>query len=226
MTNVINHRELALSRLATQFRESVNLIGYIYALIKESDALETVLNQILNERSLDVAIGEQLDVLGEIVGRSRVIERGIFVPFFGFFGTPNGNGFNTFPFYDGVSETISNGSLDDDIYRLYIRAKIASNQSSGTHEDFVTVFKLLFGQGTRLITEDLGNANANLIIFHSFTPEEEQLIINAKLNKILPLVAGVNYTFQKVNANGSMGFQGNPLATGFNNGGFLSSIGV
>ena len=226
MTDPIDHKLLAISRLAVQFRESPNLIGYIEALIDEGDGLETAFQQILNERSISIAIGTQLDILGEIVGQPRFIENGFFPSFFGFDGQPNATSFNDGPFWNGIDDTITDGDLDDDIYRLYIRTKAFTNSASSSHEDFVSVFKILFGTQTKTLTTDLGNASTEITIAHSFTPEEEQLIINGKTTKTLPLAAGINYTFFKVAGDGSMGFAGNPFATGFNNGGFLSPIGA
>lgn len=47
MIDIINHRDLAESRLATQFKESPNLIAYIRALIRENDELESVFQDLL-----------------------------------------------------------------------------------------------------------------------------------------------------------------------------------
>ena len=222
----INHADKAISRLAVQFRESPNLIGYIRALVAEGDDLETVFHQILNERSIDTSAGAQLDILGELVGQSRNVIDGAFVTYFGFLGNPNATGFNTDPFWDGISPLTATGFLTDAQYRQYIKAKIAVNYSTGVHGDFVTVFKILFGSATKVMTENLGNANARVYIGHNFTPEDELLIVSSDKNKILPRAAGVNIEYLKFPAGGPFGFAANPLAGGFNNGGFFSSIGV
>ena len=226
MIDPIDHKLKAIARLAVQFRESPNLIGYIQALLDEGDDLETAFQQILNERSIDTAIGVQLDILGEIVDQARHIQAGFFPAFFGFPGQPSGTGFNGAPFWNGTDPTTSDGDLTDDAYRLYIRAKAFTNSASSTHEDFVSVFKVLFGNDTRVTTLDVGNAHCDVLISHGFTPEEEQLLIHGKSNNTLPLAAGIQYRFLKTGGNGSVGFAGNPFATGFNNGGFLSEIGV
>lgn len=222
----IDHKALAVSRLAVQFRESPNLIGFIQAIIQEGEDLEVVFQQILNERSISNAVGVQLDILGELVGQSRYIENGFFAKFFGFNGQPNGTGFNQNTFWNGIQGLITDGNLDDDTYRLYIRAKAFTNLAKGKTEDFIAVFKILFGEDTKTITFNPGNAHCHIAIAHEFTPEEEQLIVNSKQSKVLPLAAGIKYTFFKTSGNGSFGFNGNPFATGFNNGGFLSEIGA
>ncbi len=226
MIDPINHSDLAISRLAVQFKESENLIGYIRALVAEGDELETVFQQLLNERSISTAVGVQLDILGELVGQSRSVIDGAFVKYFGFANNPNGDGFNTEPYWDGQAPLITTGFLTDDQYRNYIRAKAFTNHATGVHEDFVAVFKLLFGEDTKVMTENLGNANARIYIGHDFTAEDELLIRSSKKNKILPRAAGVGVEYVKFPAGGPFGFSANPLAGGFNTGGFFSLIGV
>lgn len=226
MTDYIDHKELAISRLAVQFSESENLKSYIRALVSENNNLENVMQDILSLRSIETSTGQQLDNIGTLVGRPRYIVDGFIVKYFGFLGQKNASAFNTEPFYKEGSPKVSSGDLDDEIYRLYIKAKAFTNHSDTSHESLVSIFKLLFGENTKVVTEDLGSANCKVTIGHSFTAEEEQLIITSKVNKILPLTAGVTYQFWKTAGNGSFGFAGNPFAVGFGNGGFLSEIGA
>ena len=73
MITQIDHKVLGQSRLATQFRESTNLINCILNLLIEANNLEQVLLDISTDRYLDSAIGVQLDILGIIVGQSREV---------------------------------------------------------------------------------------------------------------------------------------------------------
>lgn len=67
---------------------------------------------------IDTAIGKQLDVLGEIIGRSRIVN---FQP------------------ADGSSPV-----LDDEDYRLILKAKIAQNQWDGTIPQVYKTWRSLF----------------------------------------------------------------------------------
>lgn len=91
-------------------------------------SLEAALQQLLTERSIDTAVGAQLDVIGRIVGQPR------------------------------------NG-LDDDTYRRYCRARIATNKSNGTIENLITVTDLVVydDDATYKLTQE-GNATARLRI--------------------------------------------------------------
>ena len=84
MTDPIDHRALAESRLANQFKESPNLIAYIKALLRENDELETVFQDLLNDRYIDTAVGVNLDIVGEIVGQARDFTQTVNGLFFGF----------------------------------------------------------------------------------------------------------------------------------------------
>jgi len=77
MMNQIDHEILGESRLATQFRESTNLIAYILNLLLEANTLEQLFFDINTGRYLDSAVGTQLDILGSIVGQPREIISGI-----------------------------------------------------------------------------------------------------------------------------------------------------
>lgn len=93
----MNNNEKLLSTLITPFQ-----------------SLETALQQLLTERSIDTAVGAQLDVIGRIVGQPR-------------------------------------NSLDDDTYRRYCRARIATSRSNGTVQDVITVTDLIIYDDTATI---------------------------------------------------------------------------
>jgi len=69
--SIINHGDTGEDKLVTQFKEAANLIAFIRALLKGSDDLETVFNDLLDNRWIDTGEGVQLDNIGEIVGQER-----------------------------------------------------------------------------------------------------------------------------------------------------------
>lgn len=92
-----------------------NIVKLLTALITPGQSIEDTLQQLLTERSVDLAIGAQLDLVGKLVGESR-------------------------------------GGLDDDTYRLYIRARIATNRSNGTIADLIKVAALIINNVAATIT--------------------------------------------------------------------------
>lgn len=69
----INHKEQAKEQVIQQYKESHNFIMYLLAMIDQDDAIEDALYDLLDNRHLEVAEGEQLNALGRIVGISRNI---------------------------------------------------------------------------------------------------------------------------------------------------------
>ena len=130
----IDHNTLAESRLATQFKESVNLIAYINSLLIEANTLEDVFCDLLEQRWIDTASGINLDILGSIVGQTRSMIDSSDIDYFGFNNYVLSNPFSS---YNDVSLggslisifTPETGfrSLNDEEYRLFIKSRIYRN---------------------------------------------------------------------------------------------------
>ena len=127
MATPIDHEELAISRLVSQFREATTLIAYIQALLSEANTLEEVGHSLITGRSLDGAVGVQLDILGEIVGQPRVLIDATTTPYFGFQGAPNAQSFGDIndPTVGGRFRSVDEQAtgyrtLSDEEYRFYL----------------------------------------------------------------------------------------------------------
>lgn len=106
-------------------------------------------------------VGNQLDIIGQWVGVSRVVS----VPIGGVFFTwddtqSDGWDYGT---WQPVPPTSSLTSLPDDVYLTLIRAKIAANQWDGTTEGAYKIWSAVFPQFVILI-QDLNNMTYNLAI--------------------------------------------------------------
>jgi hypothetical protein len=65
---VVNYCDNSKLRLVEQFKQSVLLQGLICALLSEVQDLDVVFQDLLVNRAVDTAVGEQLEQLAEIVG--------------------------------------------------------------------------------------------------------------------------------------------------------------
>jgi hypothetical protein len=63
--------EIALSRLPEQFKGRPNIEALIRAVVASFDEFDVEARRLLVERTLDTAVGAQLDVIGRIVGQPR-----------------------------------------------------------------------------------------------------------------------------------------------------------
>lgn len=83
-----------------------NIEKLVATLATPFQSLENALQQLLTERSVDTAVGAQLDVIGKLVGQPR------------------------------------NGLVDAD-YRRYVRARVATNRSTGVVDDLINITELI-----------------------------------------------------------------------------------
>lgn len=217
MSDLIEHKDLAISRLATQYRESPNLIAYIRALFVEADNLEEVFQSLLTERWIDTAVGVNLDILGAIVGQPRVLVDATILSYFGFSPDPGASSYGTVtdPSIGGrfraIDEsTTGNRRLTDDEYRFFIRARIVKNSITPTIQSLVDFFKLLFDAPEILISE--GNTFYQVAIGKLLTANEKAFITSTD---IIPKVAGVGVGYINYTADEAFSFSGIPTGLGF-----------
>ncbi|MBZ9939124.1 DUF2612 domain-containing protein [Mesorhizobium sp. BR1-1-16] len=129
------------------FTATVAISGESYAnLINAAQALPAAFD-------LDTAIGAQLDVGGEWVGRSRYIVTPIGNAWFSW--DTEGLGWGQGVWRDPYASDTGLTRLDDDTYRLLLRAKIAANQWDGTVGGAAAALDIVFGgTATILYVED------------------------------------------------------------------------
>ncbi|GAA5786153.1 DUF2612 domain-containing protein [Chitiniphilus shinanonensis] len=108
--------------------------------------------ELASEFDLDSAIGAQLDVVGEWVGISRHVNTLLTGVYFSF--DVDGLGFDQGvwkgPFDPDSGLTV----LDDETYRLLIRAKIGANHWDGTMDGSKAILDLIFQGDTHVFVED------------------------------------------------------------------------
>lgn len=218
-STVLDHESLGRSRVATQYTESQKFLAYIRALLDSSAELESVLQKVAEQSDIDLAEGVNLDVIGEIVGVSRILPDSIAVRFFGFEGQPGGDVFGEegalgigSRFRDELEPETATSVLADPEYRLLIRAKIVKNHAHGTNEDILQGLAYLFN-APRTVVEDLGRMAIGVAIGRQLTFQEKALVT---VLDILPRPAGVRInwraTFDSANY---FGFDGQPGALSF-----------
>lgn len=67
----IDHAELGAERLLHQWKDSPKVQGLFKSFLEQSDLLEDIFLQILDDRGIHQAVGIQLDVIGELFGVQR-----------------------------------------------------------------------------------------------------------------------------------------------------------
>lgn len=230
---VIDYLSEARSRYTQQFLydpvsdEGAKIFDkYVQVLLGGKIELQEVFRQLMQERSLDTAIGVNLDNIGEIVGQPRTLLSVDIFEFFGFAGVPNAGGFGDFYdpsvgaiFYDANNPRFGNITLSDDVYRIFIKAKIAKNSTHAKPEEVMEFANFIFSTSGSTI-QDEGDAAYTLYIGRLLTGFEISLLnyiqktdnYNASL---LPQPLGVKVNYGNFNYDNFFAFSGVPNAKGF-----------
>ena len=218
----MDHLAVGRGRVAAQYTESQKFLAYIRALLASSAELEAVLQKVAEQVDIDLAEGVNLDVIGEIVGISRIIPASVQLAFFGFqdnaaalnFGEEGSQGIGA-RFYDEGEPYLATSVLNDPEFRLLIRAKIVKNHALGTNEDVIAGLAYLFGGGMaiQVAVEDIGGMAIQVAVGRPLTYLEKVLITNLD---VLPRPAGVRISQRVTYSTTSyFGFDGQNSALSF-----------
>ncbi|MCH4224537.1 MAG: DUF2612 domain-containing protein [Alcaligenes faecalis] len=156
------HADVAWKHFLDQYGGSSRLESLVRALYAPLEHHQ--LKALHDERWLDVAVGRQLDGIGQIVGQSREIENSVYVQFFGFVGQPATVGFDLARIRrEHESETSGSSKFLDPEYRRILYWKIAVNNGHGTSPEMAAALKTIFDV-SQVRIKDVGNAKLNIWI--------------------------------------------------------------
>lgn len=145
-----------LNLVTSEHRSRVKFIAMLTALLKPIVDIQVLAATLNSKFDLDVAVGQQLDFVGQWVGQSRELTEPLTGVYFAFdtvgVGLDQGTWYGPFDPQSGLV------SLPDDSYRTLLRAKIAANHWDGTVDGAYAAWAILFaGTGTTILIQDLGN---------------------------------------------------------------------
>lgn len=152
-----------LALITSQYQSSSKFLAWLEVLFGVIEDCTSLLGTYTEEFDLDTAVGVQLDVVGELVGLSRIINVTIFKSDVGFTWNDPLLGWNTGIWTSGVNDAVF--ELDDDTYRLALKVKIANNMWSGSIPEAYESFKTLFGDETTVVIQNNLDMSMELIFF-------------------------------------------------------------
>ncbi len=213
----IDHDELIKDNTATEYSES-EVLTYTQALNNGHTELDELFIELIGRLDFATVTGESLDIIGRIVGQSRIVVGPSTDLFFGFDTIPESNPFGdeTDPsvggrFRDDSEPTTSPRTLIDSEYRVFIQAKIFKNHTLSTPEETIRIFSIIFGISPIILDDAFPSTGFARIIFTRFLNEIEKALLSNP--SLLPKTAGVSYSFAEVNI--PFGFLGGPGVEGF-----------
>jgi hypothetical protein len=213
-----------LKLLILQYYDKPKASAEIKAIAQEFEDNVDGLVSFDSSFDIDTAVGNQLDILGKILGISRTIPFVVPKNFFGFNDNSNSYGFAdkfddsimAYPFADKFESLYSDLELNDNDYRFFLKAKVAKNTvySSMSRDDnnsILDVVNYLF-DGKAFVVD---NKDMTLTLFVDDSFDYNKVTYINQLD-LLPKPQGVRYEIVIVYDDaGTFGFSDNPNSLGF-----------
>lgn len=156
--------------------------------------VSTSLNGLITAFDIDTAVGVQLDIIGEWVGRSRIVS----VPISGIYFSwdTDGLGYDQGVWQGPYDPDSGYTSLSDDTYRVILKAKVAINNWDGTNDTLPDILDTaLAGSGLRMQIVDNQDMTISIWVF----PEVDISQVS------LELIAAIKQGYLTVKAAGVWG---------------------
>lgn len=211
----------ALELITEQFKDKPVFQKYLFLLLAGSAEALSVIKDLMQMRSLDTAVGEQLDVLGRIAGQDRVLVGADTFKYFGFDGataaSTYGSAFNDAIggyWYSYGKPEGGNIKLNDAQYRLFIKAKIKKNNSVATVEDVLDFLSFVFDVRSFVVSSKGGTAIIRVSRRLSSFERSLMEYVGEDGGYFIPRPLGVQLQIEEPLSNGTLGFLGTPFALG------------
>lgn len=194
---------LACKRLLTQFDQSADGIQrFIQAITNQTKVLNTTELSVFTGRTVDEAVGVQLDIIGRIVGQLRPLQAGAEIQYFQWDSTPPQAWDAEAPWFVTNAPTNVLSGVNDDIYRKFILGKVFRNHVFYcSAPEIMRFIELTFSIQSSIITVDVGtepfaidieyDENLNPLFVPFLTTTAFKTDSQVQLEYFLPIAAGV-----------------------------------
>lgn len=138
--------------------------------------VSTALQGLITAFDIDRAVGAQLDVLGEWIGRTRIVSQPISGVYFSF--DTDGLGWDQGVWQGAYDPDAGFTSLSDDTYRIVLKAKIAINNWNGQNDTLPPILETaLAGSGLKMQIVDNQDMTISVWVF----PEVDISLVSLEL---------------------------------------------
>ena len=184
---------LSKSRTTGLFADDAVYEAFIQAAVALCEEKQLELQELETTLlNIDLSVGNQLDLIGKIVGQDRKLVLFTANPFFGFIGGRNAQAFDVGTWRSILKEQEgSDRQLDDASYRTVLKARILSNGNNATVNNCLRVINALAGNTTTKIENSSKSGNTTIIVTE---PNPILLYFLSQLDKqdsLIPVPLGV-----------------------------------
>ncbi len=186
-----------LNLITSAFREKQKYIATVSVDVSVQTRVQELLESLIAKFDVDVAVGDQLDIIGKWVG----ISRNVTIPIEGVYFTWDGDytvGWDYGVWQPNLSPT-SVTVLPDDVYRTLVKAKIAANAWDGTTNGAYAIWDAVFTEFTILI-QDYQNMSYDLAIVGGIVDSLTLAIIVGGYIPLKPEGVRVNHYFVPIDS--------------------------
>lgn len=212
------YQESSLQLIENQLRESPNYIEVIRLLAEDFDEASDIYDYIAKNINVLNARGVWLDLIGDIVGVSRVFEKEIQPVFFGFDYQPNTTGFEQARFREPDDKTTASSILNDDDYSVVIIGKIARNYGD-VSEVGVATSVLNMTQADNVLVYQSAPATFSVYVIGLISDNIKSILTGTD---IIPRAAGVKMNLFFSGDDNIFGFADQLGIKGFDVGNFIN----
>ena len=154
-----NYKEIAHSRLTDRHRSDDTFLAILDTLIEIKDQRQEQYIE-LAETLLDIdkSTGENLDLIGKLIGEERTLVNFIDKTYFGFLGARLSESYDIGYWYSlyknryGTLRTLTDGE-----YRRVLKARVIKNSSDSGRNSLLEVLNVLTGNDSNVIVETENN---------------------------------------------------------------------
>lgn len=142
-----------LNLITSEHRLAPKYIAMISAQVSLLIQIQDTLQSMIPKFDVDLAVGDQQDILGQWIGVSRNVN----IPVAGIYFTWDGDATEGWDYgtWSGGNPANSISKLPDDAYRTLLKAKIAANNWDGTTEDAYRILEEVFPTVVVLIQDHM-----------------------------------------------------------------------
>lgn len=212
------YQESSLQLIENQLRESPNYIEVIRLLAEDFDEASDIYDYIAKNINIMNAGGVWLDLIGDIVGVSRVFDKEIQPTYFGFSDQDNVTGFGQARFREPNDKTTASSILNDDDYRVVIIGKIARNYGDVSDVGVATSV-LNMTQADNVLVYQSGPATFSVYVIGLISDNIKSILTGTDL---IPRAAGVKMNLFFSGDDNIFGFADQLGIKGFDVGHFIN----
>lgn len=184
--------------ITSEYKNSTNFLKMISFVTSVYVQIQNLYAAMIPAFDVDLAVGNQLDIIGLWVGISRNVSIPISGVYFSWDGAPStGWDYGT---WRPSSSPVNITSLPDDAFRNLIRAKIAANNWDGTTDGAYAIWDSIFTQFTILI-QDNQDMSYNLGVVGGIIDSLTLALITGGYIPLRPEGVRVNEYFVSVDSN-------------------------